>query len=887
MKNKKLEKAVILGLLLCCFNRYGCTETITGSASYSGDTVIDGGDIPAMELIGRNRNDEFNINIDKGTLTLQNNDIYSSQVKLGPATVNFTGQNILVKCLHTNALNCGIDIGISDTYFKNEKTEITGNIAIGILTRYSKSIFDKKLEINLDRSHTDEDLNHCHGLYITEDSQITTNDTDINMKCNKTNFKDIYDENKVHAAGTYNSGVWVGDNCKFTANGTTNISVEGGLRSAGFSAYGGTVNINNDLNIDVKNAVRSRGIELSKTVGSKSTDFKCDGNVNIKVDGVHGGGIYVWAGSKAEVNGHLKIDAKTTGTSWYAGIHSCYDSTFRGKSADISVTGNDMATGIITYGDASQPSSVYFSDTVKINAKYALYATDKGTIELAKDFISTHDDSLIETKKGAQININTSGLGTVNFTGRTSRSIISHNNINMWLNNKDSYWKMTGDSSLTKLNLSEALLDMTADKNKFNMLILNELSGNNGLINMDIDLSKNTNNSDRIYIGVKHSGTHYISLNNVSDNNSDAVGTVLVSVRKENGEFKAKDSESKLYWTEYELGRMDAGKGDTVTSGYDTDWYLKKADKVDPGTKPSTSVGAVVSANSLNYYTWRTENDKLMQRMGELRHNGDAEKGAWFRVKGSKIGRDGSFNFANKYTTYELGFDEKVNQTDDMVRYQGAALSYTKGNSKYSRGSGDNSGKSISFYNTEQYAKGYYLDVVFKVNRLSNNFKVFNTKNQKITGEQDNTGVSISAEYGRKNDLKHGWYIEPQAQLTLGYMGGANYETSNGISVEQSGTTSAVGRVGFNVGKQIGKCGIIYAKANLLHEFGGGSDIVMKDSKDRIIYKDTFNDTWLEYGVGAAFTTSKNSHLYFDVERSTGGDFYKDWQWNAGVRWTF
>ena len=37
-----------------------------------------------------------------------------------------------------------------------------------------------------------------------------------------------------------------------------------------------------------------------------------------------------------------------------------------------------------------------------------------------------------------------------------------------------------------------------------------------------------------------------------------------------------------------------------------------------------------------NYHTWRTENDKLLQRMGELRHNGEEAKGAWFRVKGSK-----------------------------------------------------------------------------------------------------------------------------------------------------------------------------------------------------------------------------------------------------------
>ena len=301
--------------------------------------------------------------------------------------------------------------------------------------------------------------------------------------------------------------------------------------------------------------------------------------------------------------------------------------------------------------------------------------------------------------------------------------------------------------------------------------------------------------------------------------------------------------------------------------------------------KPTTSVETVLAVNSLNYHTWRTENDKLLQRMGELRHNGEEEQGAWFRVKGSKIGYDGSFE--NKYTTYELGYDTVTKRTDDVVRYQGAALSYVDGKSSYSCGSGDNHGKSISFYTTEQYSKGHYLDFVFKISNMDNDFKVFDTKGNKITGEYDNTGVSISAEYGRKNDLNNGWYIEPQAQLTLGYMGGASYETDNGILVDQSGIKSALGRIGFNIGKKIGEKGIVYAKANLLHEFGGGYDVVMEAEDSSLPVSNTYNDTWFEYGLGVALATSKNSHVYFDVERSTGSDFYKDWQWNAGMRWNF
>ena len=64
--------------------------------------------------------------------------------------------------------------------------------------------------------------------------------------------------------------------------------------------------------------------------------------------------------------------------------------------------------------------------------------------------------------------------------------------------------------------------------------------------------------------------------------------------------------------------------------------------------------------------------------------------------------------------------------------------------------------------------------------------------------------------------------------------------------------------------------------------------LTMADSGgNRFKAADAINDTWIEYGIGAALKTGSNSHIYIDVERSCGSDFKKDWQWNAGARWTF
>lgn len=76
-----------------------------------------------------------------------------------------------------------------------------------------------------------------------------------------------------------------------------------------------------------------------------------------------------------------------------------------------------------------------------------------------------------------------------------------------------------------------------------------------------------------------------------------------------------------MFYTHYDLANKQSD-----TAGYTTDWYLDKISNLDPGDKPTTSVDTILAANALNYHTWRTESDKLLQRMGELRHNGNEQR---------------------------------------------------------------------------------------------------------------------------------------------------------------------------------------------------------------------------------------------------------------------
>lgn len=676
-----------------------------------------------------------------------------------------------------------------------------------------------------------------------------------------------------------NMALFLYDNANATM-GETVLQAFGGKTAHGLEAgVGSTAKFTDDLTVVADNENgNATGIHLY-------LDSVLEGqNVSIFTNGNSSGAFHVVDSSQGTVNGLLNIkvlgDENGNGLSVGSGNGAA---TFVGQDAFIEVSGaNSIA--ILASGDGN----VTFNGSVATKAAIAAQAEGKnGVLNLNGDFDTTaQKDTLIKAFGGGQIHINNSGAGNVKIDGKIKTSKDNKDNaIDLRMNNAASFWNMTAASNLTSLTMNNgAVVDMRADKNGYSKLEVQKLVGTGSIFKQDIDVR--SMESDKIFVNDDFSGSQILDIyqkdNYVPAEDSNEGHGLLLASTNGDGVFTAKDREGTLFYTHYDLANKQSD-----TAGYTTDWYLDKISNLDPGDKPTTSVDTILAANALNYHTWRTENDKLLQRMGELRHNGDEQTGAWFRTHGSKIGRSGKFGFENKYTAYELGYDELTKNTAEVKRYQGAALSYTDGSSGYSSGSGDNSNKAISFYTTEIGSKGHYLDVVFKISNMDNDFAVYDTKSNKITGDFNNTGVSLSAEYGRKNTLQNGWYIEPQAQFTLGYLGGDNYTTNNGIEVRQSGIQSAVGRLGFNIGKEVSSAGIVYAKANLLHEFGGGYDVSMRDSSGAVTVSDIFNGTWFEYGIGAALKTGSSSHLYFDVERSAGSDFKKDWQWNIGARWTF
>ena len=281
------------------------------------------------------------------------------------------------------------------------------------------------------------------------------------------------------------------------------------------------------------------------------------------------------------------------------------------------------------------------------------------------------------------------------------------------------------------------------------------------------------------------------------------------------------------------------------------------------------------------FMAWRAENDEMHQRMGELRSS-NGEAGIWARMKRGES-KYGDMDIKNQYSTYQLGYDEKVG---DSNWYIGGAISRTEGKSSFATGSGENQSIGFTVYGTYVADDGQYIDLSAKYARLDNEFDVFGRSGIESTGDYRNNGYAFSAEYGKRIEAGNDFWIEPQVQLTYGHLSSANYTTSRDVRVTQDAMDSVVGRLGFAAGKDIG-AGNVYVKASYLYDFDGETSVSMTDGKNNAVYDQDLGGGWFEVGIGTNINLSETSHLYFDVEKTYGGDIETPWQWNAGVRFDF
>lgn len=315
-----------------------------------------------------------------------------------------------------------------------------------------------------------------------------------------------------------------------------------------------------------------------------------------------------------------------------------------------------------------------------------------------------------------------------------------------------------------------------------------------------------------------------------------------------------------------------------------TEEEIRAAEQAEMKAEMEAVTNVVCNTQRVFFFLSRIANNDIHKRMGDLRDN-TAEEGVWLRSYGGDGDMEGGMDY--KMLGIQGGYDRTYERNDGKLI---AGLSYLHTNADFSGMGADGSGNGnfLGVYGSFIGNKGHYIDAIMKYGRLSNEITATDDNTQKTySGDTSSNGLNTSLEYGYRQQIKSGYYIEPQVELNYSRMDGDTFYMSNGSRIDMQGSDSLVGRAGFNFGRKVAK-GNFYLTCSLLREFIGENTtyVTYKTLHDKTTAD--FKDTWMEYGIGFNFQTAPQQNLYGELTRTALADkMSENWRVNLGYRWNF
>ena len=300
----------------------------------------------------------------------------------------------------------------------------------------------------------------------------------------------------------------------------------------------------------------------------------------------------------------------------------------------------------------------------------------------------------------------------------------------------------------------------------------------------------------------------------------------------------------------------------------------------------SSLVSGTKSALASTVMAWRNKTNDLQRRLGDLRLT-NTDQGVWAKYIGGKSKITDGADARMTYNGVQVGYDHKVSNGWVV----GGALDYSTSSNSYAVGSGDGKIGGIALYGTKQHDDGRYLDIIARGNRLSNNYKLYSVGGQRVNGDYHTFSTSLSAEYGKRIKKQNGFYIDPSVEFIVGRLNGVSYDANiaggGSMHVKADGVNSAVGRLGFGIGKETEKSNI-FAKLALAHEFSGKMNTTYSAPGNPTVKTELdLKDTWLDAEIGGSWSVRPSTYLYGTLTKNFGATIDNTWRIDAGVRHNF
>lgn len=780
-------------------------------------------------------------------------------------TLTVSGKNILLDnggnrvlvAAGSKTIQLGNDPAAGDA---TENTVIKGGVTLSAspLSIHGKNItWSEGMDPEWGTKSIEEDNTDTHDALVIQhqdDTPATIGDSDSTVSVDgrliSLNGDIAVDGKAIHLFEGTNKNQYLvattGYNVDLGSDTTETLAIDGGVLAMGGSSDGTMTLKGRTITLDAgsgHNAIQANNMPLD--VGDTST-------------------------KQVAVNGEI----------FSAGEHAPI--TVEGSTVTLSGSGKEDAL-VYTTGGSVDVSA----DTLLVDGTQSTYAarTGGGSITLGKTGTHGLINGELQNGLGGTLVVNLTGADSAINGNIHDLNVEQGGDGNTTLNLTDgAQWNFDKDSSVTTLEAKNGTIAFEPSSTD-QKLLTRDMDGTGATV--QINSTGTSHDNDRLYIRGSHTGRTELLLNPVSGSWSDgALGSVLVSVGDEQGSFYVPQQEKDLFFHHIDLGTYQRCNGDTVTDGYNTDWYLKdfRKTETDDHGNHTHFVQNLVGARGVNYQIWRDGFDTLFKRVGDLHsQSADHPEGVWARVEGTRDKRQGGeFAFGTQSHTYQVGYDKLLGQNNKERHYQGIGVEYNRGHGFWRGGTSDVSGFGVGLYDTHVKPDGQYWDFVVKGQHLSDD--VYGGYGARTT--LDNNGFSAGVEYGYKRQNRQGWFVEPQAQFTLGWLKGAGATLANGVQYEENDIHSAVGRAGLRAGFEDHRAQL-FAKADWYHEFGGSGQVRLSNDEGLLRLDQDYGDNWFEYGFGLAVQLAPNSQFYLDAEKSNTGAYHKNWSWDAGVRWTF
>lgn len=599
-------------------------------------------------------------------------------------------------------------------------------------------------------------------------------------------------------------------------------------------------------------------------------------------------------------------------------------------------TGASNTISILTENNSNSTiNKTTMSDTSKLALTGQNSAILSGDIELKNQSIGTITSL---SNANLKVNITPSTDSTLNITLNggilegTITQIQEASTGSMTLGSAGAFggrWIATGDSSIKTLNVTNSsgnvaneaimlqdtytspisLIDMTRDPNgsRIGMTMIKAgnipQQGETAERTVRVGTLSGLNGVFRVYTDIGAEASDKISANSASGNHimqvyynpatfTEDIGNRYIVVAHVDDTQTTASFEGGSTMVGTQIYKTSLTKVQAQGGGGGWDWILGKTQNagVNYGTKVISSI------LQSQYRSFALQTESLRQRMGELRDINRVH-GLWGRyTMGTTYTpeSDVAVEVADNFYSAWIGYDQNLLDLKGQDFF-GFALSYSLVAPQSKDYSGDVHSIGFNFYNTFIARNDFYVDLVIKYILSMANYEISYYSLAKNTPEYINHKLMINAEIGKKFKLtesKNYFFLQPEAQITAGYMFGNEVDfidfTQTTISSSTSGVAPVILRTGLTAGYSLNQWlkSDFYIGTSFFYETTNGGDVHLDDGNNTVDYshKGGFKMS-VQGGFDILFTD--NARVYFEAGTSFLGKTNTAYSINAGARFSF